>query len=467
MTNSEIFVIVAFLAGILITWVIRKLLFEKDYVSKELLANAEKQMSDMLLEKGILEERFKLLGVSEQESKDKLSQAKNELNIINQSAIRLEEANKALQEKLDTQKQDLEQIGQKFQTEFRLLAGNILEEKTQSFNTLQETSLKTLLDPLKTNIKEFKEEFATKLNQEARDKGSLSQQIKQMMDLNQNLSAQADNLTKALSNNVKQQGDWGEGILESILQYTGLQKDIHYFVQQSSKNEEGDTIRPDVIVKYPDGRSLVIDSKVSLVHHIRYCSAETSEEQTLHLSQILSSFKQHVNGLSSKNYQSVTDALDLIMMFVPNEAAYMTAMQADRGLWSYAYAKRVLVISPTNLIPAMKLIADMWQKDAIGRNAMAIADKAGKLYDKLAGFIDNFERVGAQIDKAHETWHEAQKQLWKGKGNLLSQAEQMKRLHVKTTKQLSGKLIDEALLEDGTGLDEDNAINNKETEILK
>lgn len=453
-----LFLLIGLTAGIVITWIIRRLLFEKEYIPKAVLATMEKELAAQLLEKGRLEERLSLLVNAELEAKGGLQQTQSKLEAATQAVTRLEELNKSLKEKLDTQKQDLEQIGQKFQTEFKLLAGNILDEKTKSFNTIQETSLKTLLDPLRTNIKEFKEEFETKLNNEAKEKGSLSQQIRQMLELNQHLSAQADNLTKALSNNVKQQGDWGEGILESILQYTGLQKDIQYFVQQSSKNEEGDTIRPDVIVKYPDGRALVIDSKVSLVHHTRYCAAEAPEEQALHMGQLVNSLKQHINGLNSKNYQSVTDALDLVMMFVPNESAYISAMQADTGLWQYAYTKRVVLISPTNLIPAMKLVADMWQRDAINQNAVEIAEKAGKLYDKLAGFIDNFERIGGQLDKAHETWQEAQKQLYKGRGNLLSQAEQMKKLQVKTSKQLPPALTGQALLEDG--IDEEETSSN-------
>lgn len=446
--NEILLVLLGIAAGSILTWIIRKLLFEKEYVSKVILETKEKELADTLLEKGKLEERLSLLAISELDAKTNLKQAESKLESVNQAVTRLEELNKSLREKLDTQKQDLEQIGQKFQIEFKLLAGTILDEKTKSFNTLQETSLKTLLDPLKINIKEFKEEFESKLNNEAKEKGSLSEQIKQMMALNQNLSTQADNLTKALSNNVKQQGDWGEEILESILQYTGLQKDMQYFVQESTKNEEGNIIRPDVIVKYPDGRALVIDSKVSLVHHTRYCAAETPEEQALHLGQLVNSLKQHINGLNSKNYQSVTDALDLVMMFVPNESAYITAMQTDTGLWQYAYTKRVVLISPTNLVPAMKLVADMWQRDAINQNAVEIAEKAGKLYDKLAGFIDNFEKIGGQLDKAHETWQEAQKQLWKGRGNLLSQAEQMKKLQLKTTKLLPAELIEAAVLED-------------------
>ncbi len=449
MLNSVILIVVFFLVGGIITWIIRKLVFEKNHVGRPEFAAMEKQIQQISLEKGILEADYNQLKKNEEKIHTELNLKLSELTTAGNAVAELKAANGFLVEKLNTQKQDLEQIGKKFETEFKLLAGNILDEKTKSFNTLQETSLKTILDPLKINIKEFKDEFESKLNNEAKEKGSLSQQIKQMLELNQNLSSQADNLTKALSNNVKQQGDWGEGILESILQHTGLQKDIQYFVQASSKNEDGDTIRPDIIVNYPDGRALVIDSKVSLVHHTRYCAAETAEEQDLHLAQLLNSLKQHINGLNGKNYQSVTDALDLVMMFVPNESAYITAMQADRGLWQYAFSKRVVIISPTNLIPAMKLVSDMWQKDSVNRNAVEIAEKAGKVYDKLAGFIDNFEKIGGQLDKAHETWHDAQKQLYKGKGNLLSQAEQMKRLQVKTSKQLPATLTEQALLEDG------------------
>lgn len=451
----EILLLLAGLAaGSIVTWIICKLLFEKNFVSKQALDDAEKQLNSTALEKGKMEERMLLLSGSERKANELLQQATNQLETANKALSRLEAEKSSLLDKLETQKQDLEQIGQKFEKEFKLLAADILEEKTKSFNTIQETSLKTILDPLKNNIKEFKEEFENKLNNEAKEKGSLSQQIKQMMELNQNLSAQADNLTKALSNNVKQQGDWGEEILESILQYTGLQKDIQYFVQESSKNEDGDTIRPDVIVKYPDGRSLVIDSKVSLLHYTRFCAAQSQEEQELHRNQLLESFKKHIKGLDSRNYQSVTDALDLIMMFVPNEAAYITAMQADTSLWQNAYSRRVVVISPTNLIPAMKLVADMWQRDAINQNAIDIAEKAGKLYDKLVLFIDNFEKIGGQLDKAHETWHAAQKQLWKGKGNLVSQAEQMKSLQAKATKELPTSLKERALLEDGISNEE-------------
>ena len=454
MDNLFVIILISFVAGTIIAWIIRKLLFEKNYIAKNEFLAINHQFQDIILEKGKLEERYGLLKQSEVELKTSLKISQQEFEAANTKLIQSEALCNSVKEKLETQKQDMENIGQKFETNFKLLASQILDQKSDQFNKNQEAGLDAILKPLKDNIKIFKEEFETKYKTESDDRISLREQIKHMMDLNKTLSSQADNLTKALSNNVKQQGDWGEEILESILEYAGLQKNIQYFVQQQSQNNEGVTIRPDIIVKYPDGRSLVIDSKVSLVHYTRLCATDDKSEQSIHLSQMLNSVKQHIDGLSRKDYQDVTDALDLVMMFVPNEAAYITTMQADHELWQYAFKKRVMLISSTNLIPALKLVADMWQKDAIGKNAMEIADKAGKIYDKLAGFVENFDKIGGQIEKAHNSWTDAQKQLHKGKGNLLSQAEQMKRMQVKTTKQLPASLIEEALFEDGVDIEE-------------
>lgn len=440
--------LIAVLAGAALTWIIRKLLFEKNHVTKDSYDSLNTAYQALSIEKQVKEQTLANLEQQINHAFTEQKQLRQDLQSSLQEVSKLGAELQFKEEQLSQQKEVLENTRREMEREFQLMAGKILDEKTKTFKEQQENSLTSLLEPLKTNIKEFKQEFESKLNQEAKEKGSLSEQIKQMLQLNQNLSTQADNLTKALSNNVKQQGDWGEGILESILEYAGLQKNLQYFVQFQTENEDGVTIRPDVVVKYPDGRALIIDSKVSLVHHNRYCAAATAEEQALHLTSLGSSLKQHIDGLSRKNYQSITDALDLVIMFVPNEAAYITAMQADFELWQYAYKKRVLLISPTNLIPAMKLVADMWQKDAIGKNAMEIAEKAGKLYDKLAGFIDNFERVGMQLDKAQETWKDAYKQLHTGKGNLISQAEQMRKMQIKASKQLPVALTDSAEMEE-------------------
>jgi len=272
---SSIFVAVAsFSIGIVLAWIIRKLLFEKNYVAKEeLIANGNK-IQELALENGKLEVRHNLVKENEAKLKASLIESQSNYEKINEKLIHAEALNSHLVEKQETQTQDMEKIGQKFETNFKLLASQILDQKTEQFNRNQEAGLDAILKPLKDNIKTFKEEFETKYKTESDDRISLREQIKHMMDLNKTLSSQADNLTKALTNNVKQQGDWGEEILESILEYAGLQKNIQYFVQQQSQNNEGVTIRPDIILKYPDGRSLVIDSKVSLVHYSRFCSTD-------------------------------------------------------------------------------------------------------------------------------------------------------------------------------------------------
>lgn len=496
--NSSVIIIgiICLLAGIIITWIIRKLLFEKNFIAIADYNTISKELQEYKTQKAVLDaelnstklESSRNAGLLESKTseaqrllaeltesntkrenlekdiannKAQLQQAQSEAS-EKQSALQKTESEvsrlnaelRYKQEKLDSQKQEIENIGQKFETEFKLLAGKILDEKTKDFSQKQETGLDAILKPLKEQIQTFKTEFEAKYKTESDDRISLREQVKHMMDLNKTLSEQANNLTLALSNNVKHQGDWGEGILESILEYAGLQKDIHYFVQKRTQNNDGEIIQPDIVVKYPDERAIIIDSKVSLVHHTRYCAAKDAEEQGIHLNQLINSLKLHVEGLSKKDYQAITDALDFVLMFVPNEAAYITAMQAEHELWQYAYNKRILIISPTNLIPAMKLISDLWQKNSVGKNALEIADKAGKVYDKLCGFIENFEKIGAQIEKAQATWTDARKQLNKGKGNLLSQAEQIKLLKVKTAKQLPKKLIEEALLEDGIDINE-------------
>jgi DNA recombination protein RmuC len=268
------------------------------------------------------------------------------------------------------------------------------------------------------------------------------------MTLNQTLSEQANNLTQAFRGSVKHQGNWGEMILESILEYTGMQKDIHYFVQHRTTNDEGDSIQPDVLVKYPDSRTIVIDSKVSLIHYENFYKSTEPVVQQQQLALLVRSIKAHIDGLSGKSYQDVTNSLDFVMMFIPVEAAYITAMQTDPALWQYAYKKRIILISPTNIITAMKLVNDMWQKDSIDRNAKAIAERAGKLYDKLASFVEEFERVGAHLERATTAFQDSKKKMTTGKGNLVSQAHHMKHMKINSKKTLPAAIIDEALLED-------------------
>lgn len=442
--NEILYLVAGLVVGIIVTWIIRKLAFENSSVPRSHAEHLQNELSANRQELATWRERTSQLQLETRRLLDETVLLRQQLGEKERSLSATQEQNKNLQERLANQQQTLEQIGKKFEAEFRVLAQDILDEKTKVFHQAQENQLGQLLNPLRDNIRSFKEEFEKRYKHESDERVSLREQIRHMLDLNQTLSAQAENLTKALTNNVKSQGDWGEGILESILQYAGLQKDLQYFVQQTSQNEAGEIIRPDIIIKYPDGRALVVDSKVSLLHYTRIVASDNKEERVMQRNLLLQSFRQHVDTLSRKDYQSVADALDFIIMFIPIEAAYIEAMQADVTLWQFAYQRRVLLISPTNLVPAMKLVSDMWQRDSINRNAIAIAERAGKLYDKLVGFVENFEKAGLQLDKAGEAWREAQKQLTSGRGNLISQAEKMRELHIKATKKLPGELLDQA-----------------------
>lgn len=491
MEPFTLFSLFCLVAGALIVWIIRKLIFERDHVTTHELeiwkqkfqeTNTANAVNESLLAaaKEDLQKATNALGSRSKEVErligdisDKTAECssleldKNDLRVeINKlkldlqakvdelqkstgTVTGLQEKLKYTEEKLETQKTELENIGQKFEANFKVMASSILDDKSQKFTEQQEANLKNILQPLKENIHTFKQEFENRFNRESEERISLNAQVKMMLDLNKTLSQQANNLTEALRGNVKQQGNWGEMILESILEYSGLQKNMQYFIQERNYNDDGKGIQPDVIVKYPNNRSIIIDSKVSLLHYERYCAPCEMEEQKLHLQQIVSSFKSHIDGLASKGYHTIKDAMENIIMFVPVEGAYITAMNADPQLWQYAYGKGILLISPSNLILALKLVKDMWQKDGIDKNAQTIAILAGKIYDKLAGFVDSYESMGKSLQQAVKHYDNGWNQMKDGKGNMISQAEQMKKLHIKAKKNLPTKMVEEALISDG------------------
>jgi len=327
-------------------------------------------------------------------------------------------------------------------TEFKVLANDILETKAKAFGEQQENKLTEMLTPFRKEIEAFKKDFDEKFTDEVREKSSLRTEIGRLATLNNTLANEAKSLTDALRGSTKKQGDWGEDILERILEFSGLQKNVHYILQAQSENEEGKTIRPDVIVSYPDNRFLVIDSKVSLSNYWDFCNASELAEQDTHLPLLIRSIKAHIDGLKSKKYTDVAGTPDFIIMFMPVEAAYITAMQSDHSLWQYAYDRKVLLISPTNLIPAMKMVSDMWNRDSISRDAEMIAERSVKLYEKLVGFIESFEGVGKELDQANKKWNEARGRLYEGSGNIVSQGKRLKgMLGNRTNKDIEEKLI--------------------------
>lgn len=377
------------------------------------------------------------------------TQAIAQLHAANNTIARLQQEVKSKDERLLLQKQDFEEIKGKLEKEFKVIAGSILDNSAQKFHEQQSNHLKTILDPLKENINSFKAEIVSRYNDENKDRASLRTEIKQVMELNKVLSEEANNLTNALKGNTKQQGDWGEVILESILDYVGLQKGMHYTVQETATNSDGNRIRPDVLVLYPNKSVLVIDAKVSLLHYEQYCAAGTLAEQEQYRSLLVKSVKNHIDGLSIKKYTDLPGSLDTVMMFIPIEPAFITAQQADPKLWQYAYDKGIILLSPTLLLGAMKLVRDYWKRDEVNRNAQEIAKRAGALYDKLAGFVANMDNMGSYLEKAKAAYDGAYGQLKSGKGNLISQATQLKQLGIEAKKDLPKDLVTDAMLEAG------------------
>lgn len=409
--------------------------------------------------KETLADRLSQMQSERDELKSTLTSLRDEVTLAKTDIVRLQTDIEGKEERLSVQKRDFDEIKNNLEEQFRAIAGRILIDSSNSFTDKQTTKLDDLLKPFKEQIDGFKKDFDAKFTSEAMEKGSLKQQIESLVLLNNTIAKEALALTDALRGSTKKQGDWGEDILEKILEYSGLQKGIHYSVQRQSSNEDGKIIRPDVVVNYPDGRFLVIDAKVSLVHYWDYCNAGNSDEQKLLLPRIVASLKSHIDGLASKKYTDIVGTPEFIIMFMPVEPAYITAMQFDHGLWKYAYDRKILLISPTNLIPAMKMISVMWDKDQIQKDGETIVSKAVKLYEKFHGFIATFDGIGTDLEKANKKWQEGRGQLHAGRDNFITQGMKLKALLGKrTTKELPADIQAMAALE------EENSFESNEKE---
>ena len=361
---------------------------------------------------------------------------------------------KNLQENLENQKEDFLKLQETTRLQFEKTANQILEEKSEKFSQLNQNQLKLILEPFQEKINELKNTVSETYDKEAKERFSLGEKVRELKDLNQQISEDAKQLTRALKGESKTQGNWGEMILESILEKSGLRKNQEYFLEHELRDENnkaifsefsGKKMRPDAVIKYPDNRNVIIDSKVSLTAFIEMTDETNPEIFLVKQSQHLQSVKNHINQLSQKAYDDFDKSLDFVMMFIPSEAAYIAALQAEPNLWNFAYDKRILLLSPTNLITSLKLIQDLWKREHQNRNAMEIADRGAKLYDKFVGFVDNLERIGKNIDQAKNSYNDAFKQLRSGNDNLVRQAEKLKDLGVKNKKNLPQGLGEEDL----------------------
>jgi DNA recombination protein RmuC len=344
----------------------------------------------------------------------------------------------------------LNEAKQTLSDQFKALANDILEEKSKRFAEQNQTNLGQLLDPLKSKLTEFQSKVEDVYVKETRDRTALGEQVRQLMSLNQCLSADAKNLTQALKGSNKAQGNYGELVLERVLESSGLRDGEEYVVQARHTREDGSRAQPDVVIRLPESRNLVVDSKISLVAYDESVSAECDEEREAAIARHITSVRAHIKGLSEKNYQSLYQlkSLDFVLMFVPIEPAFMLAVTHDRDLFMEAWNRNVLLVSPSTLMFVVRTVAHLWRQEAQSRNAQEIAKRGAELYDRLQAFVVDLEKVGDRLRQAQESFNDARDKLSKNKGNVIRQAEMLKRLGVKPTKVLPLSLVEKAADED-------------------
>jgi DNA recombination protein RmuC len=359
-----------------------------------------------------------------------------------QHAIRLEAELDSERKQVQHRIESLNEAKESLSNQFKNLANEILEDKSKKFTEHNAQQLDILLKPLQTKLTEFKEQVSHSYDQEARERFALKNEIERLANLNIKMSDEARSLTNALKGDSKIQGNWGELVLESILESSGLRKGEEYLVQDSHAQVNGGRLQPDVIVKLPEGRHLIIDSKVSITAYARHTEASDSAIAEQELLAHIQSIRQHIQGLSAKNYAGIADlsTVDFVLMFIPIEPAFLSALKAAPNLYQDALAKNIVLVCPSTLMATLRTVAHLWRQDQQNKNAMEIARQCASLYDKFVGFVEDLEQIGKRLDQAQSSYHEAFNKLKSGKGNLIKAAERVKELGVKPSKMIANHL---------------------------
>ena len=413
------------------------------YLLSRVLGKKEDASTDETL---VSRERFEDTREQLKKAEEEKGQSDAEVLRLNTELSKWQERHDQLENRLKEQKGELEVLQEKFKNDFKVLAQEVLEKTGHTFKEQNKEQLGTLLAPFKEKLQTFEKKVEETYEKSKAETISLKTEVKQLSEQSAKLAKDAENLTNALKSDVKAQGNWGEVVLERILEKSGLTKNQEYFIQQSITTEDGKRYQPDVVIKLPDDKNVIVDSKVSLVAYERFASSETAEEQQGHLKEHIASIKAHVKGLGEKNYQNLygVDGLDFVLLFVPIEGAFSTAVQADNSLFQDAFDRNVVIVSTSTLLATLRTIASIWKQEKQTQNALEIARQGGNLYDKFVGLTEDLLALGRQMDTAKKSYEGAMNKLSTGTGSLVTRAESLRKLGLKTSKQVDQKLLDRA-----------------------
>ena len=436
--------------GFILTFLILKSKLQKqhsDYEQEKILAdqNFVRRNYELEKEKSLFEDRNQTLLKEKEELIQQIQLLRNENGIQSQQLARDEADFRNFQEKLESQKKEMENLQQKFTIEFENIASKILKQNTEDFSMANQKNITELLSPLKEKIQVFEKKVEDTYEKGLRDQTDLKAELKKLHDLNLKISDEANNLTKALKGDVKKQGNWGEVILERILERSGLTEGREYRKQESVLSENGQRFQPDIVIHLPDQKHIVIDSKVSLVAYERLVNSENEQLRSAFVKEHLLSVRSHIKILSEKHYQHSQgfNSPDFVLLFIPIESSFSIAVQEDQDLFSYAWDNKVVIVSPSTLLATLRTIASIWQQENQNRNALEIARQGGALYDKFVAFISDMESIGKGLESTRKIYDQASNKLYTGSGNLVKRVETIRKLGAKTSKELPSEMLGE------------------------